>query len=164
MNKSFQLIGLICLIFNLSCAQNRNLVKNTPFTIKQSYFTSWVAQDSKRTSGNDVFISITNLPEDVELKELYFKGKHTELQNTDTKNLYKAQFYTSKRDYVVARDVNKEVNNPKPKINEEPPVEIEENEALLVYEKSGKTQYYILPQLQNKGTKYPAEAPFHENE
>ncbi|HEA28993.1 MAG TPA: hypothetical protein ENH91_03195 [Leeuwenhoekiella sp.] len=163
------LLGFIVAIAGLnivaSCAQNRQLVDQLPFKITQQYYTSWVAQQPKNSSGMDVYITITDKPDDISLKSIFFKEQSAVL--TQKKGgIYSAHFISTqeKADYTISTDRSKEVNNPKPQLPEEPPVKIRASEALLIYSQNGKTHYFKLKNMKDKGTKYPAEAPFNKND
>lgn len=158
MRKITSLIIYTCLFLNMSCAQNKNLVKKTPFTVDKSYFTSWISEDSEPKRGTSIFISIAELPEEIELKAVYFRDQQASLQALDNRNIYKAEFYSGKKDYILDSNPVKEQNNPIPQIDRKPPVQLNKNQALLIYKESGKTKYYLLEKLQNKGTKGPPPA------
>lgn len=147
-----------------SCAQNRQLVEKPPFTITDTYYTSWFSEQPKNSSGMDIFITITNKPSDITLKSVFFKSKSADLSQ-EKETIYRANFISDQEnpDYIISSDSSKEVNNPKPQLPEQPPVKLSPDEALLVYLQDGKEHYYKLKNLKNKGTKYPAEAPFNKN-
>ena len=165
MKKTFLFI-LLAAALNIfaSCAQNRQLVENPPFTITDSHYTSWISQQPKNSSGMDIFLTITNKTANITLKSVFFKGKSA-VFNQESDGVYAAHFTSVKEnpDYIIAADTNKEINNPKPQLPEQPPIEILPNEALLVYLQNGKEKFYKLKNLKDKGTKYPAEAPFNKN-
>lgn len=160
----FYFIAAAALNIIASCAQNRQLVEKIPFTITDMYYTSWVSDQPKNSSGSDVFITISDKPDDITLKSVFFEGKSADLSQ-EKETTYSAHFISAEEnpDYIISSDSTKEINNPKPQLPEQPPVKLRPDEALLVYLQDGKEQYFKLKNLNNKGTKYPAEAPFNTN-
>lgn len=165
MKKLFALF-LVAIALNIfaSCAQNRQLVEHLPFTITNAYYTSWIAQQPKNTSGMDLSITIPDKTDDITLKSVYFKGQSAVFLE-EKEGIYSAHFISAKDkpDYTISSNSSKEVNNPKPQLPEQPPVELRPDDALLVYLQDGKERYYKLKNLKDNGTKYPAEAPFNKN-
>jgi hypothetical protein len=165
MKKLFALF-LVAIALNIfaSCAQNRQLVEQLPFTITNAYYTSWIAQQPKNTSGIDLSLTIPNKTDDITLKSVYFKGQLAVLRE-EKETIYSTHFISAKEnpDYTISSDIRKEVNNPKPQLYKQPPVELRPDDALLIYLQDGKERYYKLKNLKDKGTKYPAEAPFNKN-
>ena len=165
MKRLFALF-LIAVVLNFfaGCAQNRQLVEQTPFTISDAYYTSWVVEQPKNMSGMDISITIVDKTADITLKSIFFKGKSAVLDE-EKETVYSAHFISAKEnpDYIISSDSSKEVNNPKPQLPEKSPVELHPGEALLVYLQDGKERYHKLKNLMDKGTKHPTEAPINKN-
>ncbi|WP_031426800.1 hypothetical protein [Flavimarina sp. Hel_I_48] len=165
MKKTCTIFLLIITLSTItSCAQNRQIVKKPSFTVTDSYYTSWITNQPNNTSGMDISVIIENKPDAITLKSVFFKGQSAAL-NKEKETLYTAHFISARKkpDYVLSSDSKDEANNPKPRIPEKSPIPLAPDEALLVYLKDGKENYHVLKNLKDKGTKYPAEAPFNTN-
>ncbi len=155
-------LALFTVITINSCAQQKNLVQNPNFTVKESFFSSWVAGEADKNSGMEVGFTVNNLPQNITLDSVFFKGQFAPVISGNQENEYLAHFVSEKeKDMVISSDMSKEIDNPKPRIPKTAPVEIKPDEALLIYTKNGKKQYHKITSLKDKGTKYPAEAPFN---
>jgi len=163
MKNTFTIFLLVIIYSTITgCAQNRQLVKKPGFTITDSYYTSWITPQPDNSSGMDVSIIIEDMPGDIILESVFFKGQSAALIK-DKKSRYSAHFTSAqkKQDYILSSDSRKETSNPKPQLPEKSPISLASDEALLIYMKNGEKKYHILKNLKDKGTKYPAEAPFN---
>ena len=145
-----------------SCAQQKDMVQNPNFSITDSAFSSWVTGDANKSSGMDVTFTVTNLPKNVILDSLFFKGQYAPIQAKKKEGQYVAHFISEKKkDMIISSDMSREVNNPKPQMPKKSPVVIEADEALLVYSLAGEKKCHKIRQIKDKGTKFPAEAPMN---
>ncbi|MGB3775069.1 MAG: hypothetical protein WA951_07400 [Leeuwenhoekiella sp.] len=157
---------LIMLQTLTGCAQNRQLVEEPPFTLSNTYYTSWIAQQPENSSGIDFFFEIGDKPDNVDFKQIFFKGDVAKIQANEDNTRYVAHFSSVKgqKDYKLSSDMSEEANNPRPYIATKSPVDIANDEALIVYSQNGKDYFFKMTNIQDKGTKYPAEAPFNKND
>lgn len=155
-------IAFLLVITLSSCAQHKSLVQKPTFTIKDGAVSAWVSDDSNKSSGMDVSFSVNDLPRDVTLDSLYFKGQYAAVIPGKKEDQYIARFNSKeKKDFILSSDMSKEANNPKPHIPKKPPVALKLNEALLFYTKDGQKLYHKITSLRDKGTKFPGEAPMN---
>lgn len=144
-NVYFLFAGALILGLFGQCAVNKNLQEAAPAQFKQAYATS-----------NDGSLQL-HLPvmaiqkELITLESVYFRGMHSDLVlDENTPNEYVAQFGIPQSSFVMSDDPKEEYGNRPPQLPEVSPVDIERDEALLVFSKNGKTKYYKLTGITEK--------------
>ena len=163
MYRTFLNLTTLLLAITLSsCAQHKRLVQNPQFNIENPSFSSWMSNDVKKSSGMNLRFTAKNLPKNITLDSIFFKGQFASITAAERQDEYIARFVSEeKKDVIISSDMSKETNNPRPRIPQKSPVPIEPNEALLIYTTDGKKQYHKITSLKDKGTKTPGEKPFN---
>ncbi|NER13216.1 hypothetical protein GWK08_07180 [Leptobacterium flavescens] len=162
--KTFKRISHIILLsiimFGFSnCSSSQKLQKETPFTIKDAYSQDWVAGVEGGGSGINVFLSIAELGNKVELDSLYFHGEKVKLEEKN--GLYIGRYKTKaneKRDLIIHEDPKKEYGNKPPiDVKEKIPFNLEDTEAVVSYVHNGVTKYFKIENIKKKeSVNYPS--------
>tara|TARA_R110002012_G_scaffold263456_2_gene446524 strand:+ start:190552 stop:191070 length:519 start_codon:yes stop_codon:yes gene_type:complete len=152
MKKSLY-IALLSLLGLGSCASQKKMQTNPPFTIETPSFQKWTAGKEEGGSGLDVKIPIDQLQKgNIIFKDLYFRGK---VSSVVTETIANKQYVTAKfthqkftkPDIIMHADPRKEVGNqpPMPQKDEKKayPFELAEDEAVISYleNNSNKLKY-----------------------
>lgn len=137
--------GIFSLLFFGSCGSNKNLQERAPAQFDQVYYT-------KTSKGFKLSIPVIAIQDQrVALDSVYFHGMKSKLvQNEEKPNLYVADFRTGMRDIVMSKDSKQEYGNKPPQMPEKSPVDINDDEALLVFSQNDKTKYYKLTGIVEK--------------
>ncbi|XLS29329.1 hypothetical protein ACJD0Z_00575 [Flavobacteriaceae bacterium M23B6Z8] len=155
------LISFIMAVFS-NCAGSQKLQQEVPFTMGTVYSQKWVAGVEGGGSGVNVGVPVDNLPEEIQLDSIFFRGKRAPLiqETTEKGNLYMARFKTElnqKKDIISHEDPRMEVGNEPPSIEEKIPFELNENEAVISYTHKGKKKYYKISNVKPKpSVPYPS--------
>ncbi len=150
------ILKLLSIVFIMTafsnCAGAKKLQKEVPFTMGTCSYQKWVAGVKGGGSGVNVTIPVNNMPEEMALDSIYFRGMKAPLVKAATKKgtLYIARFKTplnAKKDMISHADPKKEVGNKPTILPEKIPFELAENEAVISYISKGKKRYYKLTGL-----------------
>ncbi|PHS66867.1 MAG: hypothetical protein COB12_05390 [Flavobacterium sp.] len=163
--KNFALV-LITVLF-LSCGgsksnnENVKIVENPPFSIFKIHSQKWVAGVQGGGSGINLYVSIKNISEGVEIKEFYFGNKITEVKHTSENN-YVGYFKTeTNRDVIMDGNATNEAANIPP---QKSPFQLAKNEAVISYSENNKTYYYKVSNIEEKEMlAYPQSNPKIKN-
>jgi len=136
------------------------LQEKIPFTIVSSYSKAWTGGQPDSGSGINVHITIQNLDtEKIELKDFYFRGQKTTLEDNtqQTNGLYIARYIKpATKDIVMHKDPKKEAGNEPPQLKEKLPFVLKNNEGIISYVEAGTLKYY---KLENIVEKFPNHYP-----
>jgi hypothetical protein len=137
---------LSTIFFCCSASNNKTLPKfqkNIPFKILSAEITNWVG-GQPGVRGIKVSIKIDH--KDIKLDSFYFRNQKTALELVTNSNppKYIGVFVTSKglNDYVLDKDSTKEFGNKPKSAPEKIPFKLENNEAIISYQKEYKYYYY----------------------
>jgi hypothetical protein len=120
-----------------NCAGNKELQERPPAQFQQAYFTS--TQDSI-----ELYIPVITIQtKQVVLDSVYFQGLKATLQEgAHNPGVYFAQFYKGKQDLVMSSDPKEEYVNKMPQKAEKVPFELQDDEAVIVFNQNNKTKYF----------------------
>jgi len=116
------------------------IMHKPPFSISEASFQKWVGGVQGSGSGFDLKVTFEALPNNISLKEFYFKGMITEARLLNApKKTYAGNFKNAERpDIIMDSDPIKEASNtPKKKF----PFKLADNEAIVSYSANGKIFY-----------------------
>jgi len=163
--KGFALV-LITVLF-LSCGgsksnnENVKIVENPSFSIFKIYSQKWVAGIQGGGSGTNLYVSIKNISEGVEIKEFYFGNKITEAKITSENNYVGYFINKTNRDVIMDGNATNEAANIPP---QKSLFQLAKNEAVISYSKKGKIYYYRISNIEEKEMlAYPQSNPKIEN-
>jgi len=134
------------------CATGQKIDKAAPVTFKSPYFQKWIAGIQGGGSGFTVYLPLHH-ESDVELNEIYFRGKKVEILLRSDKPVYVGRYTdpnSVKRDMVMSGDPKEEFKNQVPVIEDKIPFELKGNECVIGYTKNGKKGYFKLDSLEEK--------------
>ena len=136
--------------------------KTPPFSISKIYSQKWVAGVQGGGSGTNLYVSIKNISEGVEIKEFYFGKKLTEAKHTSDDN-YIGYFKNEiNRDVIMDGNATNEAANIPP---QKPLFQLAKNEAIISYSEKGIIYYYRISNIEEKEMlAYPQSNPKIENE
>lgn len=148
---------VLALGFSLTgCSSQKKLADTAPFETGAASCQSWVGGRPESGSGMKLEVPITTaIPENVTLKQAFFRGKAAEIklatQNGQT--MAKANFMnrsSEKPDIIMHADPKKEVGNrpPMPKIKM--PMELALDECAVSYEEAGELKYLKISGVKEK--------------
>ena len=130
--------------------------QNSPFSIDNTYCQKWVAGVQGGGSGLNLYATINNVSEGVEMKEFYFRGQITEVKPSKN-DLFVGYYTTNGNDVIMNGDTTKEAVNTPPKLF---PFDIENNEAVVSYVFNNKTYYHKISNILEKEIlAYPSSNP-----
>ncbi|WP_340201154.1 hypothetical protein [Ascidiimonas sp. W6] len=161
MKRLKTIIQLISITFVMTafsnCAGSKKLQQEAPFSMGTVYAQKWVAGVKGGGSGINLGVPINNLPKEIVLDSVYFRGMKAPLieEVTDKGTLYMARFKTDlnkKKDMISHVDPRKEVGNEPPSTPEQIPFELGENEAVISYHHKGKIRYYKVENVKTKAS------------
>ncbi|MUP45161.1 hypothetical protein E0K83_05315 [Gramella sp. BOM4] len=137
--------GLFILAIFASCGSNKNLQEDIPAQFSEVYY--------KYTSdGIKLHIPLVSIQEErISLDAVYFHGMKSPLvQSEERSNLYVANFRMGSDDMIMHEDPKKEYGNTAPQKPEKSPVNLDNDEALLVFTQDNQTKYYKLTGIVEK--------------
>ncbi len=153
----------ICLISFSNCAGGKDsmysLEQQPPFKIKSSYFQKWVAGVEQGGSGVNVYLTVMDISEELEIRNVYFKNKVAKAVNTPNDPDRFVAYFKSKtnRDVIMDSDPKKEAQNTP---MGDFPFDLKENEAVLSYFHKGEEKYFKISDIEEKPLiAYPSTNP-----
>lgn len=133
---TFFSLMLVTALFS-NCAGNKNLQETPPAQMQQAYVVS---------EGNtmNLYIPVTSIQEErINFNSVYFRGMKADLQQDPQRaSLYVAKFNTGRGDMIMSSDPKEEYPNKAPQPVEKSPVDINDDEALLVFTEKGDIKFY----------------------
>jgi hypothetical protein len=127
-----------------------------PAEIQEMYFQNWVGGQERTGGGTNFVIQFkSELPADIKLKSVFFKGKSADFE-TKPNNLYVAYYtYKPKNDMILENDATKEYGNQAPDITQNDSVSAE-----IFFIKNEKTYSYKVETVKEKEMlAYPSAKP-----
>lgn len=135
------------LVFTLftGCGSNQNLQEKAPANFQQVYYT-------KDATSLKLFIPVNAIQtERVSLNSVYFQDRKEDLEmDINNPGIYVATFPMGKQDMIMSSDPREEYGNKVRAIPEKAPVEIEDNEAILVFTEKGKIKFYKITGIEER--------------
>lgn len=164
---NFSLVVLIMVNFS-NCSSAQKLQKEAPFSLGLVYSQSWVAGIKGGGSGINLFIPLNeDLPNNVKLDSVYFRGKATKLEiNPDNPLLYIGRFLTEvnqQKDIIMSSDLKEEYGNQLPIKKVSIPFEIEDNECIISFIVDNKIKYFKFTGVIDKKMEQFPTAPLKPN-
>ncbi|MDN3595878.1 hypothetical protein [Zunongwangia endophytica] len=128
-----------------NCRSHKDLQETPPAQFQQAYYTSDKGQMT-------FYLPVTTIQKNrVELKNIYFKGlKSPVVHDEDEENRYTAIFDVKQSDFVMSSDPKEEYGNKMPQRPVDSPIKIEKDQALLEYQESGETKYYLIDDIEER--------------
>jgi len=164
------LLGLILLTLIMTsfsqCSSAQKLQKEAPTTFGDVYCKKWVSGVAQGSSGLDIYIQLKK--DAVQLDSVYFRGKGTKLELSESnKLLYIGKFISKpkgKTDVVMSSDSKQEYGNKPPELPIKIPFELAPNECVVSYKINGKTKYYKLQNvIEKRSMDVPMSLPTKNN-
>jgi len=162
-------ITLITLLLLSSCGSGNTYTSShifkqyPPFAVEAASYQQWVAGTPQGGSGVNVFINFSQIEQGVIFKEIYFRGKKTEVVTSAAVRVQYVGYFKngSRQDVIMDSNVLKEaVNTPPEKI----PFQLYDDEAVISYEYAGEISYYKIENIEHKEMlAYPAGNPKGDN-
>lgn len=156
----FSLIGFT----NCSSQQTTmKLQEKAPFTVVDSFSQQWTAGQEGGGGGLNVHITIKKLnKKEITLKDFYFRGKKTSLEDNSTNNngLYVARYLKPvEKEVILHKDHKKEAGNEPPELQPKLSQKLLPNEGIISYEEGGKLKYFKLENITYRFPIYYPSAP-----
>ncbi|MBX2828977.1 MAG: hypothetical protein KTR22_12500 [Flavobacteriaceae bacterium] len=158
------LLGLVaCLMAFSNCAGGKDtmysLEQEPPFKIAGSYFQKWVAGVEQGGSGVNVYITIKDISEDIEIRNVYFRNKVGKAKvNPSNPDKFVAYFKKEmNRDIIMDSDPAKEAKNTP---SDEFPFDLDDDEAVISYFQNDTEKYFKISEIEEKPMiAYPSTNP-----
>ncbi|MDC8005047.1 hypothetical protein POV27_13375 [Aureisphaera galaxeae] len=158
------LLGVMaCLASFSNCAGGKDtmysLEQQPPFKVTSSYFQKWVAGVQEGGSGVNVYITIEDISEEIEVRNVYFRSKVEKAKNNPSyPDKYIAYFTSNKnRDVVMDLDPKKEAQNTP---MGDFPFDLKENEAVISFFHKDTEKYFKISDIEEKPMiAYPSTNP-----
>ncbi len=141
---------LFCGFLLGSCVPNQVFQKKMPQEIARVYYQKFTTGDTQIEGGINFIVTFKKvLPDDVLLQKVHFRGQQRPfLKTNDT--VFVASFKKEiKPDYVLSGNSTAEYGNKPPQILVSS-FKLKDNQAILEYEKGGKTYFYNCKNLEKK--------------
>ena len=165
--KALQSISLFILTFVVmtsfsQCSSSKSLEQNPPFNVGSVYSETWTAGVEGGGSGYNIFIPVEN--HSVQLDSVYYKGRSAKLETKPSnESLYIGRFLNennSPQDIILSNDPKEEAKNKLPKVPENIPFELKDDECVITYLKEGKVHYVKISNVESKSSApYPSAPP-----
>ena len=129
---------------------------NPPFIIDEASYQQWTAGTPEGGSGINVFINFSDIKQGVLFKEIYFRGKQTQVVTSPAVRVQYVGYFKNepKRDIIMDSNPIHEAANTPPNKS---PFQLYDDEAVISYEFNGKTNYFRIQNLERKEPlAYPA--------
>jgi len=154
------MLAVVLLSIHFSCTSGTKIFEqNPPFTIKETTFQNWFAGSQEFGRGIHIFLEFENIPQEVKLDSIYFRGMAEILQRDPENPLkYKGNLKASaKQDVVMDENPAKEMNNPIPDIQKDFPFDLSPKEAVISYRRNNKQYYHkIIDAKEIEALNYPS--------
>jgi len=128
---------------------NIKLVQDPPFSIGEIYSQDWISGVKGGGSGTNLFIKFTDLSEEINIHEFYFRDKIVNARvSSQNRNEYTG-FYknTINKEVIMNVDPVKESQNKPPY---KTPFQLDKNEAVISYLYKGELVYYKVVGIEEK--------------
>ncbi len=133
------LSATIVTVLFASCAGNKDLQEKAPANLGDAYYT---------VQGEVIklYIPVNSIQTNrVDLTDVYFRNRKAALTiNADMPGVYMATFQTGKQDMIMSSDPKEEFGNKVPQKMEKMDFELNEDEAILIFNQNSKVKYYKL--------------------
>jgi len=153
--KAIKPLLSIVLILSFTHCKTICLTKSPPFKVTDATYNNWIG-GQPGVSGIKVIITV-GLDEEITFDKMYFYGKSTTIQRKSTTNkaYLIGHFNTSKR-IKLERIIKKQPVKKKKTKNVKGifPFELNENEAVISYNKGAKMFYYKVSNLKKTKTNF----------
>ncbi len=150
----------IAIVFT-NCASSQKVESTAPVQLKDPYFQNWVSGIEGGGAGFMVYLPIDE-KSDVQLEEIYFKGKRVKLKRKRSEAVYTGRYTnpkTVRKEIVMSGDPKEEYDNQVQEIEEKIPFDLKNGESVIAYSKNGKKGYFKLDKLPEKELKgYPMQS------
>lgn len=162
-SKTPLLGGLILLLTLWACAGGKesiySFVEEPPFKLEHAQFQKWVAGVQGGGSGVNVQLTILDLQEGVQMKEVYFRNQIVKARtNMETPDYFTAEFLNQPNpDVIMDGDAVKEAQNTPAR---EFPFQLKENESVVSYSHKGEVYFVKISNMEEKPMlAYPGQNP-----
>lgn len=127
------------------CGGNKNLQEKAPASFQQVYFT-------KDATSLKLFIPVSAIQnERVALNSVYFQDRKADLEmDINNPGIYVATFPMGKQDLIMSSDPREEYGNKVRAIPEKAPVDIKDDEAILVFTEKGDIKFYKIMGIEER--------------
>lgn len=151
---------ILLLLLQLSCCNKLAIQETTtfPVKIKEVYYQNWVAGVRGGGSGTNFHIEFEQqLPKDITLNQLYFRGKKDAVQKNG-ETLYVVAFHGTAN---LERGEELSSDAPPSEVKKVvPPISISDDEAVLEFTQNGKRKLYKIKNVTEKEMlAYPSARP-----
>ena len=154
---------MIIILTLLSCAGGKesiySFVEEPPFKIQQAQFQKWVAGVQGGGSGVNVQVTILEIQEGVQIKEMYFREQIVKARsNFETPDYFTGEFLNQPRpDVIMDGDAVQEAQNTPPR---EFPFQLKDDEAVISYSLKGEVYFVKVSSMEEKPMlAYPGQNP-----
>ncbi|QHI37416.1 hypothetical protein IMCC3317_27950 [Kordia antarctica] len=160
-----KILPILLIIGFINCSSSQKTMtmqEEVPFKTESVFAQVWTAGQENGGSGINVQMTITNLDtETIVLKDFYFRGRKTTLQDASTNNngLFVAYFINStktEKEIMLHENHKKEAGNEPPHLEEKFPFTLENNEGVISYTENGTLKYH---KVKNIIEKFPIHYP-----
>jgi hypothetical protein len=125
------------------------LVDDPPFRIDDSYSQDWVAGIKQGGSGTNLYITLGDITESIDVQELYFKGKMVRSKISPSNRNQYIGFFKNEliSDIIMDSDPVKESKNTPP---QKSPFQLKDQEAVIGFLLNGVKHYYKFTDIEIK--------------
>ena len=150
-----------------STKQKEAMLVEAPFTVQTAYYQSWIAGMQEGGSGVNVYMSVSDLSSNIELKEGFFRNKVVQINQED--QMYVAKFLNatnSAQDLTMHSDVEEDAVNTPPAASKEAqfPFPLSDLEIGITFMDGDTLKYTKISNLKEKQQiAYPSAPPRNKN-
>jgi len=153
-------------ILTISCNSNKPVFEeNPPFKLQEASYQYWLAGVQEAGRGIHIELNFEEIQQGVNVEIIFFRGqKHNLIQDKNDHKTFRTSYtFPQKEDVILDSDSFKEMDNPRPSLDSKFPFELQHDEAVIAYTKSGKTVYYKLTLNKKEAVAYPSLKPVDNN-
>lgn len=164
LNPILSFFAMLALMVSFSqCTTAQKLQKKAPMDFKETYAQEWVAGVQGGGSGINVFVPVKDTS--IVLDSMFFRGQKVKLEfSAGNQAFYIGRFLTDfnkSKDLILSSDMEEESKNKLPKLKEEMPFELTDDECIISYLKGNKTLYYKISNIKMEQPVHYPSAPQH---
>ena len=161
-NMGFQnrifFIGLLTVITGCftHCASSYKIQDSIDVNFNEVYSQSWVGGEKDSESGKNLYIHLKQLPNNIVLDSVYFKGQRKILEQVNPL-LFLARFErrkNSKPDIIMSNEPYAEYGNKLPRIGTHIPFELKDDECVISYKDGRNRKYFKITGILKKSPIY----------
>lgn len=164
-NIAFLILMCSVILLFSNCGSAQKFETKLPLQLGEVYAQQWVAGVKGGGSGINLYISIVDNPNDIELDSVFYQGKSTKvflINNTKAIGRFKSEI-NQQKEVIMSNEPYAEYGNQVKKIPIKLRFDLKDNECILSYIENKKTKYFKIQNIKKREIlAYPSAPPVKE--